>query len=189
MYKFEFTLSESDYMEFNRFHTESSWLNRKVSQILPWIIPVLFAFMFIRSFYRIDHWRMGVIMGMLYLGIGAAFFVGIKYLEKALTKPTLKLMMFAVKRDGKLPYAKNVRMEFWDDHVIEINELAETKVKYTTMERVAVGPKGVYIYMTAISALLLPMFAFESEAQRDELVAFVREKLPPPKSGKSKYHR
>jgi len=177
MYKFEFTVSEADYHEFNRFYVQQSWLNRKTSFLLRWLVPVVFVIAFLIRLVRGGEVLQLVIHGVLLAIIAVIWLLLEKRFSNFITNIVVNLAIATTKRDGKLPYGKNTLITFHEDYVHEITEISETKTNYSSFERVAIGTEAIYFFITAISALILPFRVFESEAQIAQLTEFVSAKI------------
>jgi len=179
MFKFEFILSEADYVDFFKFHVEQSWINRKTSPFLRWFVPVIFIALFLVMLPGVDYWLAAVVQGIIMLVFCIAWLVFERRISRAITHGIMKLSIYASKRDGKLPFGKTTQITFYDDVIHEINVISEMKVKYSSVERVAKGPKAIYIYIAATQAIVLPFSMFESEEQARELIAFITERQNP----------
>jgi len=176
MYKFEFILTEADYVDFFKFHAEQSWINRKTSPFLRWFVPALFVGTFLLVLPGIDNWLTAVVHGIIIAVFSIVWLVFEKRISRAINHGVMKLSIYASKKEGKLPFGKTTQITFCDEAIREINEISETKVKYSSVERVIKGPKAVYIYVSATQATVLPLSIFESEEQVEELMAFVTER-------------
>ena len=177
MHNFKFDLTDADYHEFNRFHVEQSWINRKTSPFIRWFVPIFFAVMFLVRFASEGFGLQIVIHGVLLAIVSTIWLLTERRLSSFVSNLFIKLAISSAKRDGKLPYGKSTQIIFYDDYFHEITENSEAKINYSSLERVLIGPTAVYIYMTAISAMLLPHRVFESETQKAEIIAFVSAKI------------
>ena len=54
---------------------------------------------------------------------------------------------------------------------------AETKIKYTAMERIEINKNAIYIYFNSIQACIIPFSVFESEKQKSEFIEFINNKV------------
>jgi len=87
-------------------------------------------------------------------------------------KTTIKLK----KKDGKLPYGKNVLILFDEDFFYETTNEAEMKIKYSSIEKTAIGNSAIYIFIGAMQAFIIPLSVFETEKQKSAFLAFVNSK-------------
>jgi hypothetical protein len=122
-------------------------------------------------------WLPVLITGCVFLALSVAWQFAVKHFFAAINTPFLKLNIWIMKKSGKLPFSKNVSLSFYDGHFDQVTETAETKTKYSAIERVSEGKAAVYIYIGAIQAFIIPLAAFESESQKAEFMAFLRGKM------------
>jgi len=170
-YKFEFKITEQDYLDFNKYHMFNAPAMKK--QMLPFrlIIPILFVFI---SFFQFQGFDSDFIRRTTIGIIGSiAWFFISKFTFISSIKKNIKNM----KKDGKLVSNENTTIQFHDDFLIDITGATETKMGYTNLERVAIGDNAVYIYIGAMQAFIVPLSAFESEAQRNEFLEFINSKI------------
>ena len=88
----------------------------------------------------------------------------------------MRVTIKSMQKGGKMPYDSEMRLCFGDDEVLEITKTAESRVKYTSIEKMHMGDTAIYIYISAMQAFIIPISAFESQAQKAEFIAFVRQK-------------
>jgi hypothetical protein len=105
-----------------------------------------------------------------------AWWFAAKHFFAAINTPFLKLNIWVTKKSGKLPFPKNVNISFYGDYFEQTTETAETKTKYSAIERVYDGKFAIYIYIGAIQAFIIPLAAFESKRKKEEFMAFIRGK-------------
>ena len=78
---------------------------------------------------------------------------------------------------GKLPYGKDNSLRFGEDFFVEIEDEVESKIKYTSIEKIVCSEHTMYIFLSVLSAVILPFSAFKSDAQRSEFLAFINGKI------------
>lgn len=81
-----------------------------------------------------------------------------------------------IKKEGKLPYGKEVFARFDDQLFMETANGNESKIDYANIEKIAVGQKAIYIYIGAIQAFIIPFSVFEDEEKREEFLTFLNHK-------------
>ena len=178
MYKFEFIFSDEDYLEFSVFHYESvSFLAKKTLLFLRWVPPAVNLLLILRRL-PVENWFAFLFTSYIMAAIAVVYIVHARQISRFICELTVKIGMAATKKDGRLPYDKNVRLEFHEDYIYEVTERTETKINYASIERVIASPKAVYLYTSAIQALILPFTAFESEEQKAGLRDFINKRIP-----------
>ncbi|MCL2361803.1 MAG: YcxB family protein [Defluviitaleaceae bacterium] len=172
MYNFSFHVTEADYLEFNKQHNLASLKTQKFVRVIRVILLILIGFLVFSTVFIVDEPRVG---DLVFFGFLAAFVI---FGFKPLTLLLVRVQIRTIKKQGKLPFNKDVQLRFDEDSYTEITDVSETKMKYTPLERVVEGPNAVYIYVGAIQATLIPNAAFESEEQKQEFLVFIRSRKP-----------
>jgi hypothetical protein len=176
-YQFAYSLTEKDYLEFNKYHLTNGPIAKKARLFQRLFVPFLFLLMLISfSLASGGDWLPVLITGCIFLLISVAWQFAVKHFFAAINTPFLRLNIWIMKKSGKLPFSKNVNISFYGDYFEQTTETAETKTKYSAIESVSEGKTAVYVYIGAIQAFIIPLAAFESESQKAEFLAFVRDK-------------
>lgn len=173
MYQFKFTLSENDYLEFNKHHLLNAPASKKMLLISRLIVPILFALLALLSLLSNDDSIVVIVKLIIYTLASIVWFFNIKHINMRLLKFNMKLL----KKDGKLYYGKDVLFQFNEDFFIETSTDAETKLKYTSIERIEEGKNALYIYIGAIQAYMIPFSVFETTEQKNEFLDFINNKV------------
>ena len=82
-----------------------------------------------------------------------------------------------LKRDGKITYQKESTYNFGDDGYAMTTPDSSSTSNYTVFERVGDGSKGIYLFKTVNSALIIPNRAFGSAGERADFLAFIKSKI------------
>lgn len=170
MFSFTYAIDENDYYEFNKHQTYCSPANRKRLMISRFAWPVIFI-------------SCGLLLGtsleypvIAYVVYGAAAVAWLVFFKR-MTDRRIKKNLVRLKKIGKLPYPPDVTIAFFDDYVHEQTSMSETKFDYSLIERVDTTADTVYIYLSALSASILPNRVFKDSAERDAFLTFLRAKL------------
>jgi len=166
MYIFDYNLYDSDYLEFNKFHHRISPTTQKIFYVLTAIC----ALGCLIIFFGQGRYVVSVILFAIVAGITFGF--------KHIITLILKININSLKKKGKLPFGKTVKIHFDRDYIHEISEMAESKVNYENIEKIAEEKHGVYVYIGAIQAFIIPHRAFASQQQKSEFLSFINEKVP-----------
>ena len=175
MFRFKFTISEGDYIEFNRFHMKNHPTAKRSNKIIYVFLGIVMLIMAAFVSYREEGFH---VVGFVVVSAISAACVGSMLLfENPFNKVLIKFQIAMMKKSGKLPFNSDVEMIFDEDSLIEISDETETKSKYSNIERIFKNPNGyIYIYINSLQAQILPMSVFESSAQSDEFWEFVHSK-------------
>lgn len=171
MYIFTYNLTDHDYLEYNKHHNAASPSTQKFFFVLKIALSVLLGFSILLNLLT------GVNIG---IHVFVIIFIGlaITFGHSHLTTLILKMQIAGFSKQGKLPYGKNVHLQFDYDTYTETNENTQTKIKYHCLEKISHGSTAIYLYVGAIQATILPYSAFESQAQKQELLYFLNSKRP-----------
>ena len=174
MYQFKYTLNDNDYFEFNKYHLSNAPVNKKGLIVLRIMIPVIYILFLLLSLIDVENFNEYVFIGqaVVCIIVSLAWFFLVKPLYTFLLKINIKLM----KKYGKLPYGKDVLICFDEEFLIETTEKSESKIKYTSIERIVGANSAIYIYLNAVQAVIVPLSAFESEKIRDDFWDFIHYK-------------
>ena len=175
LFHFDVTLTDVDYLELNKFHSIRS----------PFGVKQMRG---VRSFLYILHVIL-VIIALLSNGFTLSFcyhfiiYTAILAVAVMLIKPfmnfSIKMQVKAIKEGGKLPYTKKSTIDFYDGYLIDTTPEEVTKQNYSLIERTAVVEgKAVYVYVSNLSAHIIPYTSFESKEQLDSFIEFIKTVNP-----------
>ena len=175
MFRFDTTITEERYTEFNLFHNEKSKYGRK---IIGWYRTALVMLLVIMSILVVVRnleagWSVLVSLIPIFFVCGL-FFVLIKPFIRLGNKLTIKM----ASKIGKNLYSPVSTMEFFEEYVVETTPEIETKTSYTALDcAYFVRGEVVYIYINIQQALILPRASFESQEQWDSFFEFIKVKI------------
>lgn len=175
MYQFQFRLDDGDYLEFNRHHQLNAPASRRGLLIARLMVPAAFAVLLLLALLGDAGPEQIEIQLAIYAPVSIAWF----FLAIPLNLLVLKLNLKLLRKHGKLPYGREVTLRFEEDFFIETTEKTEMKTKYSAIERIALGERAIYIYISALQAVILPFAAFEAAEQRDAFLAYLHDKAAP----------
>jgi len=101
----------------------------------------------------------------------------LNFFDKNIINLIVKSVIRAVKKQGRLPYNKNIRVKFCEDCIFESSEVGEITMKCDFLGKVVTSEHGDYLYFGAIQALILPQHIYESEQQRVNFLTFINGKV------------
>ena len=173
MYRFKFEVTEADYWEFNRFHVLTAMKTQKSHKVLRFLFWLLGLILMLLIFLQIYQ---GNVQALTVFFCVLMFLYAIFYTQTLLW--TAKLNIRALKKQGKLPYEPQAELIFDEAAFTEITPEAEAKTKYSKLIRIEEGRNAVYLFTDVIRAELIPFSAFESDAQKQAFLAFIKSKMP-----------
>ena len=175
MYSFSYQLEDTDYLEFNKFHYSTAPGHKRLERaVLAFAVIASAGFTFLRfAGGDVYDFAAAAIAGFL---VALIIFVILRLTFKPLTELILRMYIKSIKKDGKLPFGRNVQLTFEDDFFIESTEVAQTKQQYAVVEKVMEGQRAVYIYTGAMQALIIPVSVFENNERKHEFLSFINSK-------------
>lgn len=174
MFKFNFIMNDDDYFKFTMYHmkTAASMKSLFTTFRRQGLVCVILS---VAIFALTDGFTIfATALALAALMLLTVSTIGRNIFLKHLAKKQIKGM----KKDGKLPYGKNVSMVFDEEGILSASELNETKVGYEAIERIceAEGDDAIYIFISSLQGFIIPHRIFESEAQRAEFMTFIQGK-------------
>ena len=172
MYHFTYVLSEKDYWELNKFHLLYSKSGKRSINLMRLTVPmILLAFILLSDVWEVEFNT--ILLEIIIFTIGSIVWL---FAAKPVVLFRAKRHIATMKKDGKLPFEKNVSLQFDEDFVIGTTERGESKIRYTAIEKTCVGSDAIYIYTNAVQAHIIPLYVFESQEQISGFLAFIKNK-------------
>ena len=172
LYQFEYVLNDRDYVAFSIHHMRNSQANKRSILIIRLLILLILFISFLRNFS--DYTEHGILIGGVILYV--ICFMILWFAMKPLSEFILKVQIEMAKKEGKLPYDREITMEFYEDYFIEITKETENKTKYTKIEKIIIGDNAIYIFVSAMQSFIIPFSVFKSEKQRSKFEFFIKNK-------------
>lgn len=172
-YQFDVKLSEQDYYDFNVFHMlRSEYGKKQLKNIRITLTVVLLALCVI--FWVGEGFSADTVISTIVM---MATFVVFQIFFPKFLKWSIKGTISGLKKSGKMGYAPEAVMEFYEDCLIETTPDKKIEQKYETLENICiVDMKMIYIYENNVAAFMLPVSCFKSKAELDEFVEFLQTK-------------
>ena len=172
MYNFVYNLNDKDYLEFNTYHFNSTPSYQKRLLVTKLFVPVVFAVLLVYFYVRDRYLFPVLVSGFVYAALSVVWFFAVK----PLTIMGLKMRINSLKKDGKLPYDKNIRLKFDDMSICETSEKGEARLFYSVIERIVEDNHAFYIYHSAIEAFIIPFSVFDNIEQKNGFFEFINAK-------------
>lgn len=178
MFEFQYVVSEKDYWEFNKYYIRKNKLNLIAEIIFGAILLSGFLKIVIKTAVKENYIKdYGMFAFVMLVALTALAFVLMFFAFRGLEVAILKLSILMMKKNGKLPFGKNVYMRFDEDIVTEITELGESKFPYKTLEKVEKGKNAIYVYISQVQAFIIPYTVFSSQKQHDDFIEYIKNKI------------
>ena len=168
-YSINVYISDEDYFRFNKFSLIKSYNGKKQMLIYRFVLAAIILLFPIMLFFKGDF-SYNMIIPYLFLLIISQILIKPIYL--AILKAHLKML----RKNGKAGYNPTALIEFSDEEFTETTPDSKSELKYSSIERVSVYEKNIYIHINALMAYILPYSAFESEDQFSEFIEFIKTK-------------
>jgi YcxB-like protein len=153
----EYTLTPEDVKAFSRYHHRTSSLTRRSIQMrIMW--GMLASAMLVCTFYRM--------MGGWTLIIVALFWLLYLLTYPSLIQMNINAYVKRIQKEGKNKAVWNKhRLTINAEELIEKSEVEETHLRWTGIERLAENSDYIFIYVTTVSAHVIPKRYFSDNAQ------------------------
>lgn len=167
-----YTLSQDDYINFNIYHGKNSKSIKRNLNLQRFATPLLFfVFAFIANLKSdIPLWYWLVIFSVIYV-IWTIFYP--KYYFYTVKKGVSKMINEGKNED----LIGNKTLKLRDDHILSISDNSESKVKWNTVERYVETDRYIFIYISAVSAYIIPKEDFDSEEKKDKFITILNKKI------------
>lgn len=174
-FKLNVNITDDQYVEFNKFHLLRSSYGKKYIKNSRIVINACMAFICL-SFLLI---AVVTKAKSVYAGFAAGVITAVVYnfcLEKVLMGSVEKNIKKQLK-DGLNLYTANQTIEFYDDKIVDYNEDERSEISFNKLEQVcSVDGKYLYLYVSAQSAHIIPLTAFNSHREYEEFLEFIESR-------------
>lgn len=172
-FRFDITLTEEAYLDFNKFHaTESATGKKTVRRGKLTILAVILAFTLLELV--VTGWNeefFGFLAIMVLMGVSSFCFFN------KLALLMVKLQIKQLKKTGKLPFDTQTTYEFYEDKLALTVSDGRMEQSYDGLERVCVVPERfLLIYRNTSQAFVLPIPQIRQQGDLDALVQFLAQK-------------
>lgn len=170
--KFEYELNKQDLIDFNLFHITYSKLTRRSFFLQRYILSLSFLILpfILKNFTNMPLGYWLVIFILLYL-YWVAFYP--KRLKKIVSRRISK--MLAEGKNKSVVGAHNLTIS--EDGIVDRSEHSEAKTQFGAIENILEDKEHIFIYVSADTAHIIPTRIFENEAQKNEFLGFLRQRV------------
>lgn len=172
MFQFHYTITDDDYLKFNINHSTQTNIGKATVLTMQLSIPFILVFIILLSFINGSTFSALMVETIIFTIVSIFWII---YYKKSITR-SLKRTMRATKKSGRLPYIANGTLIFDENFMHEDTALQEIKTAYSLIEKIYTTNEALYIYTSAVSAVILPYRFIESQEVFNSLVGFLQEK-------------
>ncbi len=173
-YKIRYSLDDNDYFEYNKIHMLTSKAGKKALMNYKLSVPV-FSLILI-GFVAILRFDINLIIiesiAMAVLDTIWIIFSDKIYFSK------LKKSFAKIKKDGNLPYDKSGELVFDSDGITDITETSVFKTGYSSIEKIIITEKTIYLYTSAINAYIINSDFFKDQNEKSDFLNYITSKAP-----------
>lgn len=167
--KISYKLTEQDYIDFNIYHMNTSETLKKSILIQRLIGPLLFliGIFVVNKISDIPLWYWSgifIITGLLW------FIFYPKRIEKRFRKQVLKMLSEGQNKDLFTESTLSVN----EDGIIHLNSYKEINIKWNTVNRIEITAHHIFIYDSAISAIIIPLSAFSTKDEEEKFIELIK---------------
>jgi len=173
MFKFNITLDDNDYFEYNKYHFLNSPTGKKTLMLYRLFLPIIF--LLILFIFLINGFDFVILMVQFILSaiLSTTWIV----FAKKNYFSNLKKNIQKLKMSGKLPFSKENILSFDEELIIQTTPENESKIKYLMVERIVEAEKAVYIFISSIQGIIIPLSAFSDDSERKQFIEFIEIKI------------
>jgi len=169
-FELKISLTDEDYIEFNRFwmmrsHYGRSEMLKMRLMISALVILALLAVCISQGF------SYGTVVYVISFLITLVAF---QLLYNPVMSAALKQHIKMLKKKGKMGYSPESTMIFSEESFTEITPTTKTEQAYSALERVSVIGDGViYVHLNNVTGYIIPAAAFASAEERGAFIEFI----------------
>lgn len=172
-FRFNITLTEEAYLDFNKFHSlESATGKKTVKKGKLTILAVILAFTLLELVAT--GWNeefFGFLTIMVLMGI-----LSLCFFHKWILL-MVKFQIKQLKKTGKLPFDEQTTYEFYEDKFVQTVPDSRMEQSYSGLERICVvSDRMLLLYRNSSQAFVLPIPQLRQQGDLDALVQFLAQK-------------
>lgn len=175
MFRFPYAIMDDDYINFNLNHTLYTKKGKKTALRSTLLILCVLACILLLSL-TYHNFLLLIIELIVFTVLGILRML----YHKKLMLWVIKTNMRTLKASGRLPYEKNGILTFDENDIHNTTTSEESRTSYSLVESVCATNDALYIYTSAISALILPYRFIENQDVLNNLIAFLQIKTGKP---------
>lgn len=173
-FKFSCLLDDNDYYEFNKIHILTSSVGKKALLNYKLSVPLLSLILIV--FIAILRFDITLIVIELII-MAVMDIIWVLVSDKSYFRK-LKKSFAKLKKDGSLSYDKSGELVFYKDEFIDTSENTVITRDYSSVEKIVITEKAVYLYTSASTANIIKSECFKSESEKSDFLNYIISKAP-----------
>lgn len=166
----KYELTKDDIIDFNLYHSENSKTIKRSLNIQRYIISVIFVFAAIVMSSYLDIPYSFTIPFFLVVSLIWIFYYP-KFFKWLIKRNVSKML-----DEGKnKAIIGEQRLSISNEGIIAISEAGEMKSNWSLVEKIGKTKKNIYIYISSISAYIIPIKAFNNEEEVNNFISTVNK--------------
>lgn len=172
MYKYNITLNDDDYLQFNQYSLLNSRSGKRVLMRYRLLAPLLYFSIIVITLTDADFYT--ILSETITMAILSIIWIVVC---KRVLLLSSKMSIKRKRKEGELPYNREAKLIFDDEYIYDITPDSETRRKYSSIEKVCEAEKAIYIYINSSRGYILPLTAFSEEAEKQKFLQFLNLKV------------
>lgn len=167
-----YELTKDDYIEFNLFHLKHSKTIRKTLFVQRYIVSVLFLIMpFIT--YRFSEIPLTYWVSVFII----VYLLWVVYYPKYFRKSVKRRILRMIEEGKNESILGSKRLDVNSEGIVEKSRNNEVKTNWDSIESIEETEKYIFIYVSAVSAYIVPKRAFKTPADNENFINTVNSYL------------
>lgn len=163
-----YELTKEDFIQFNMYHYKNSKVMKKSLIFMRYFLPIFFIVAAIVTFVLRQEIA---ISSIIFVIVGCLWFV---LFPGIMNKSIYKKVDQFFSEGKNLSLLGKHSIVINEESIIEKSETSEVKHSWATVEKVAESETHIIIYVSAVSAYMIPIKAFNNDEEKSKFIDLVR---------------
>ncbi|MCL2575881.1 MAG: YcxB family protein [Defluviitaleaceae bacterium] len=168
MHKYEYTLDDNDYLEFNRYIFYKSPVQKKN---MIWVRYGVAAISLLMLPFAARLFEDNLALWISYVVLVLLPVLWIVFFNRTLTWFIKRAM-----KSENINFNRKMRVNFIDNQIIEVTEAGESRTNYHNIEKIGVDKNAIYLFINEAQALIVPERVFENDDKKVQFMEFIKNK-------------
>lgn len=167
--KVQYELTKEDYISFNMHHLNNSKTGKQALLKQRFIVPMVYIFIpFILARITSISLLFWLLPFLILIVLWIAFYP--RYFRSYTRKNIIKML-----DEGKNEAMfGTVSLELKELGMVEDSKLGESKINWSSVEKIDETKDYIYIYISSINAIVIPMRTFSSIKEKNEFLSLIK---------------
>lgn len=168
----QYELTRQDYLNYNLIHLDHSKTAKKTINLQRFLVPILYIVLAFLMAWIGDIPLLYWLIVFSVAAIGWIMFFP-QYTKRVVSKRISK-MLDEGENKGLLGKQE---LSLMDDGILVSNEYKESKTKWNSIDNILVTDDYILVYVSAISAHIIPTRIFNNQADMNQFISLLNEKI------------